>query len=165
MTDLPRYDRALLERELVRDEGLRLKVYRCTAGKLTIGVGRNLDDVGIRADETRTLGITLASVVRLGLTREQAMVLLRHDIDACERDLDRALPWWRQLDAVRQRVLLNMAFNLGITRLLGFRNTLRFMAAGDYVAAANGMTASLWARQVKARATRLVAMMRTGRTA
>lgn len=156
------YDRAALVRELIRDEGLRLKVYRCTADKLTIGVGRNLDDVGISAAETADLGITVRSIVARGLTREQAMVLLANDIDRCESDLDRKLPWWRRLDGVRQRVLINMCFNLGVTRLLGFRNTLRFMAAGAYPDAANGMKASRWAEQVGARATRLIATMRTG---
>lgn len=156
------YDRAKLRAELVRDEGFRAKTYRCTAKKLSIGVGRNLDDVGIRAAETKRYGITKASVIRDGISREHAMGLLDFDIDAAEADLDRSLPWWRNLGAVRQRVILNMCFNMGIGTLLGFRNTLRFMAAGQYAEAANGMRASLWASQVGERATRLVAMMRTG---
>lgn len=159
------YDRAQLERELVRDEDERLKVYRCTAGKRSIGVGRNLDDVGIRASETAALGITLQSVLACGITRSQCRALLANDIAGCEADLDRRLPWWRKLDGVRQRVLLNMCFNLGIVRLLGFRNTLRYVEAGNYAAAAAGMKASLWARQVGNRAVRLQAMMLTGKTA
>lgn len=155
-------DRRVMRAELVRDEGLRLKPYRCTAGKLTVGVGRNLDDVGISTVEADAMGITAAGCGSRGVTYEQAMALLDSDIARVERDLDRRLPWWRGLDPVRQRVLVNMGFNLGITRLLGFRNTLRFVELGDYAHAASNMLQSLWARQVGARAVRLADMMETG---
>lgn len=135
-------DLAKLTDELVRDEGLRLRLYTCTAGKASIGVGRNLEDRGI--------------------TKTEAMLMLAHDIDDACADLDRNLPWWRGMDPLRQRVLANMAFNLGIVKLLGFRNTLAAMKAGDYAAAADGMRRSLWARQVGARADRLAQMMETG---
>lgn len=129
-------------RELIRDEGIRLRPYRDSVGKLTIGIGRNLDDVGISSDE--------------------AMYLCRNDVAAALADLDKALPWWRELDEVRQRALANMAFNLGIVRLLGFRNTLAALRAGRYADAADGMLASKWAGQVGPRAARLAAMIRTG---
>ncbi len=156
------YDRNALAAELIRDEDERLKVYRCTAGKRTIGIGRNLDDVGISKAETASLGITLASVLKNGITREQSRALFANDIAACERQLDAKLPWWRTLNDVRQRVLLNMCFNLGINRLLGFKNTLAKMERGDFVGAAAGMRASLWARQVGDRDERLAAMMEKG---
>lgn len=156
------YSRPLLERELVRDEGERLRAYLCSASKWTIGVGRNLDDVGISAAETKALGITVASARRDGITRVQSRALLGNDIDGCERDLDRRLPWWRTLDDVRQRVLLNMCFNLGITRLLGFVNTLKAVRDHDWRRAHDGMLASKWAGQVGVRADRLAAMMLTG---
>jgi lysozyme len=127
---------------LVLHEGLRLKPYKCTAGKLTIGVGRNLDDNGI--------------------TQAEAFHLLENDIIAVEEDLDRTWPWWRQMTDARQQVLADMAFNLGITRLGGFVNTLAAMKRGDYEAAADGMLASLWASQVGRRAQRLAKMMREG---
>jgi len=170
------YDRADLEAELVRDEGDRLRVYLDTAKppKRTIGVGRNLDAVGIRASETAALGITLASVLANGITREQSRVLLGNDIDAAEADLDAKLPWWRSLDPVRQRVLLNMCFNMGIGRraapgikakgLLEFVNTLAAIEAHDWRRAVAGMRLSLWHTQVGDRAHRLEAMMETGRT-
>lgn len=154
------YDRARLRKELIRDEGLRLKTYRCTAGKLSIGVGRNLDDVGIRAAEYQKLGITKASAIKNGITEDQAMALLDSDIDVVEAQLDRALPWWRQMSPVRQRVILNMCFNMGLRTLLTFRNTLRYMRTGDYAAAARGMANSRWHRQVGNRAIRLENMMR-----
>jgi lysozyme len=128
--------------ELTRDEGLRLKPYKCTAGKTTIGIGRNLDDVGI--------------------TRAEAEALCRNDVARVEAELDARLPWWRGLGEVRQRVIANMAFNLGTDGLLKFKNTLRHVEAGEYLAAAQGMLASKWATQVGPRAVRLAQMMRDG---
>ncbi|HEM7839658.1 TPA: glycoside hydrolase family protein [Burkholderia multivorans] len=135
------FDRKQLIVELSRDEGRRLKPYVDTVGKTTIGVGRNLTDVGI--------------------TDAECDLLLSNDIDRTVAWLDRNLSWWRQLDAVRQRVIVNMAFNMGGS-LLTFTNTLSAMKRGDYASAADGMLNSLWARQVGARATRLANMMRSG---
>lgn len=157
------YDRNALKAELVRDEGERLRAYRDTVGKWTIGVGRNLDDVGISSAETAALGITTASAKRDGISQAQSRMLLGDDINRCEKDLDRALPWWRGLDDVRQRVLLNMCFNMGLRTLLGFRNTLAMVERGDYADASLNMLESKWARQVGARAVRLSRMMRHGR--
>ncbi|MDP3114073.1 MAG: glycoside hydrolase family protein [Candidatus Cloacimonadaceae bacterium] len=137
----------LLERikeQLVRHEGLRLKPYRCTAGKLTIGIGRNLDDSGI--------------------SQTEACVLLENDIQNCEKQLIDEVPEiYNPLDEVRKSVLLNMCFNLGIGGLLGFNNTLAFIAAGDWERAANGMLASKWAKQVGRRAIELSELMRKGK--
>ncbi|WP_197328715.1 glycoside hydrolase family protein [Ralstonia syzygii] len=126
--------------ELSRDEGRRLTPYLDTVGKTTIGVGRNLTDVGISDGECD--------------------LLLENDVACSIAWLDRNLPWWRNLDGVRQRVIINMAFNMG-GKLLTFMNTLAAMQRGDYAAAADGMLASKWATQVGARAQRLANMMRT----
>lgn len=131
-----------MKRELIRDEGLRLKPYRCPAGKLTIGVGRNLDDTGI--------------------TELEAEMLLAYDIERFSYQLDRTISWWRQLDEVRQRVILNMAFNMGTAKLMEFAITLANVRAGRYKEAAAGMRNSRWAKQVGARAERLAVMMETG---
>lgn len=155
-------NREVLIAELVRDEGERLKTYRCTAGKLTVGVGRNLDDVGLLPGEASELKLTSASIRRNGITRAQSRKMLSNDIDRVIRSLDRHLPWVADLDEVRQRVLINMAFNLGTRGLLGFRNTLRYIAAGNYEQASVNMLKSLWARQVKGRANRLAELMRLG---
>ena len=136
-------DQAAMIRQLRLHEGERLKPYRCTAGKLTIGVGRNLEDRGITAAESA--------------------YLLGNDIDSHWRELVRALPWVERLDEVRQRVLLDMAFNLGIGGLLGFKNTLATIKAGDYQKAAAMMLDSKWARQVGRRADRLSGMMASGK--
>ena len=129
----------VLKEQLVRHEGLRLKPYRDTVGVLTIGVGRNLDDVGIREDE--------------------AMVLLDHDILGVLDDLDREFPWWRHLSETRQLVLADMCFNLGIGRLKGFRKALQAMQEGRWADAAREMLDSRWAAQVGSRAVNLAEMM------
>lgn len=163
------YDRAVLRQELIRDEGLRLRVYRDSRGKLTIGVGRNLDRkdahgncTGITATETAAIGITRASVIANGITQAQAMALLDNDINDVEHELDHFLPWWRSMSPVRQRVIVNMCFNMGIDVLLEFHHTLSDMQAGRYMAASQGMSQSAWHREVGNRAIRLEAMMRTG---
>ena len=137
----------LLERikeQLVRHEGLRLKPYRCSAGKLTIGIGRNLDDCGI--------------------SQSEAYVMLINDIMNCEKQLQSKIPdIYNSLDEVRKSVLLNMCFNLGINGLLGFKNTLAFVKAGDWERAANNMLVSKWAKQVGRRAIELSELMRKGK--
>jgi len=140
---------ALLEQLLENDEGSgprdaagRLKPYRDSVGKLTIGYGRNLDDRGI--------------------TEVEALYLLHNDVVEVEHDLDQHLPWWRGLDDVRQRVLADMAFNMGLAGLLTFHQTIAFIQAGQYPAASAGMLNSRWARQVGRRARRLAQMMETG---
>ncbi len=132
----------LLSAELERDEALRLKMYMDSRGIETIGIGHNLRDKPI--------------------SERAARLIFADDVADVEADLDRTLPWWRDLDEVRQRVLANMVFNLGIGKLLEFKNTLAAMKVGNYVGAANGMTRSLWASQVGERARRLARAMVTG---
>jgi lysozyme len=133
-----------IKEQLVRHEGLRLKPYRCTAGKLTIGIGRNLDDCGI--------------------SQSEAYVMLINDIMNCEKKLQSKIPdIYHSLDEVRKSVLLNMCFNLGINDLLGFKNTLAFVKAGDWERAANNMLVSRWAKQVGRRAIELSELMRKGK--
>jgi lysozyme len=136
------YDDVMLTQELVRDEGVRLKPYRCTAGKLTIGVGRNIEDNGISSEE--------------------AAFMLKSDIKNCERDLDTLLPDWRGMSDARQRVMLNMVFNMGRARLSGFKKFLACLKSNDFAGAADQMMDSAWATQVGQRAVRLRDMMLEG---
>ncbi len=124
-----------------RHEGFRQFPYRDTVGKLTIGIGRNLDDVGI--------------------TRQEAEFLLGNDLAKCHEKI-RKWPWWDSLNPPRQGVLLNMCFNLGFGGLSRFRNTLARIEAGDWEGASRGMLKSKWARQVGRRAQELAEQMRTG---
>lgn len=136
------FDQQKMIAQLKMHEGIKLKPYKCTAGKLTIGYGRNLVDRGI--------------------THDEAEFLLFNDIHSVCLELKKELPWFESLDDVRQRVLLDMAFNLGINGLLKFKVTLQNIADGKYEKAAANMLASKWAIQVGQRSSRLSTMMGTG---
>jgi lysozyme len=131
-----------LAADLTVDEAKRPRMYLDTEGNWTAGVGRNLSARAFSEDEIA--------------------LMLQNDIRIAEKDLDRVLPWWRQMSEARQNVLANMCFNLGITRLLKFVQALDFMRANRYDAAAQEMLDSKWAKQVGARAVRLAATMRKG---
>lgn len=157
------WDRNALEVELTRDEGKRLKAYRDSKGFWSIGIGRNLDGVG-----TAPLTRTKADVLANGINEAESDLLFDHDINRTEHDLDRYIPWWRSLDPVRQRVLLNMCFNMGWGAgtshgLHTFVNTLGMIEKKEYARAADAMLKSAWAREVGMRANRLSDMMRNGR--
>lgn len=124
------------------DEGVRSKPYLDTEGKVTIGIGRNLDDVGLRPDEID--------------------YLFNNDLARAELDARAAVRNFDELSEARKAVLLNMSFNLGRGRLEGFRRMLAAVRVGDFEAAAREMMDSKWAKQVGARAYRLAEMMREG---
>jgi len=128
--------------QLIDHEGLKLFPYHCTADKLTIGVGRNLEDRGISNDE--------------------AAYLLKNDIEIVERELLEAQPLVSMLDPVRQRVLVDMGFNLGTPTLMKFSNMWAAIEDEDYHEAARQMMDSRWADQVGRRAERLAQAMSSG---
>ena len=130
--------------QLKRDEGLRLYPYTDTVGKLTIGYGRNLTDVGI--------------------TQDEADLMLQHNVADTQAALARALPVSiiQSIDPVRMDALTNMAFNMGVNALMKFNLTMLALMQKDYERAADAMLDSQWARQVGARAQRLAQQMRTG---
>jgi lysozyme len=134
-------NREILRSQLERHEGLRLKPYHDTVGKLTVGYGRNLEDVGI--------------------SRDEADFMLDNDIDQVERQLN-TVDEYQGLDPIRQAVLANMAFNLGFRGLMGFKNMWAAIANQDWQSAAREMLSSKWAKQVGDRAVELAFIMRTG---
>jgi lysozyme len=134
--------RDIARKDLINDEALKLKLYKCTAGKWTIGVGRNLEDRGI--------------------TKEEAMVLLENDLALAEKDARALFPNFDALTDNRRAVLINMSFNLGLSRLAGFKKFRKAVEAGDYPTAAAEMTHSVWALQVGRRAERLSNLMKAG---
>lgn len=135
--------RAIAEAMIRRHEGVRSKAYLCTAGKTSIGVGRNLDDKGLHPSEIE--------------------LLLRNDLDDAEADAKRWLgAAWDELDDPRKAVLVDMSFNLGGPRLAGFQKLRLALVEGDWARAAEEMRDSRWAGQVGARASELAAIMETG---
>ena len=141
---------SLIDAELRRDEGVRYSPYRDTKGILTVGIGHNMEASPLPSDWIAPL------------TDDQVDQLLNHDLSVVYVALDLHLPWWEELDEVRQRVVVNMAFNLGTAKLCEFHQTLACMKAADYAGAADGMLDSAWANEVHDRATRLADAMRTG---
>jgi len=130
--------------DLKDDEGCRLSAYRDTKGIWTCGWGH--------------------AYVHPGTvwTQAQADAQLLADVAHTEASLDIQLPWWRKLDDVRQDVIVNMAFNMGVATLCQFHNTLAAVQRGDWQAAKEGMLSSLWAKQVRHRAERLAQQMFLG---
>ncbi len=133
-----------LIKQLRRHEGVRSHVYMCPAGYETVGVGRNIAESG------------------LGLSEDEIDYLLKNDIKRCKQELT-ALSWFTDLDSVRQDALINLCFNLGMTRLMGFKNAMAAMAEGNYEKAADEFMDSKWATQVGSRADEVTEMVRTGR--
>ena len=131
-----------LKEMLIKHEGLKLKPYQCTAGKLTIGVGRNIEDRGI------------------SLTT--ALQMLDEDIEISVAELIKNFPRYITLSENRKMVLIDMCFNLGWPRLRGFKKMFAALEVEDYNEAANQMLDSNWAKQVGQRAKTLEAMMRQG---
>lgn len=140
--NLPLETREKLKDLLLQDEGYRQFSYKDTAGKLTIGIGRNIEECGISKDE--------------------ALYLLDNDINNCLNDLRASLTFFDALNEARRIVLLNMCFNLGIPKLMQFRKMRDALDRQDYTEAAKEMLASDWANQVGHRAQRLAYIMETG---
>ena len=127
---------------LKRHEGVKDTLYKCTADKWTIGVGRNLEDVGLSEDEID--------------------YLLQNDIERTKNLIERYMPWYSDLDEVRQEALINFVFNVGIGTAMKFKNAMAALEAHDYDTAAVEMMDSNWAKQVGNRAIEVTEMIRTG---
>ena len=141
-TQLAPADRQALVNSVAQHEGFRAKAYTDSVGKLSIGYGRNIEDVGI--------------------SKKEAAFLLQNDLDAAEASCRSAFEWFDNLTPARQIVLIEMAFNLGFRKLLGFGQTIKACREGRYADAANQMLRSKWAEQVGQRAKTLAERMRVG---
>jgi lysozyme len=129
---------------LKRHEGVRSHVYLCSAGYETIGVGRNISKSG------------------MGLSDDEVDYLLENDILRVIKELSSEYPWFNDLDDVRKDAMIDISFNLGATRLRGFRRALAAMEVADYTLAAKEFLDSKWSRDVKGRAHELASMIETG---
>ena len=129
---------------LKRHEGVRSHVYLCSAGYETIGVGRNISKSG------------------MGLSEDEVNYLLENDIERIIKELSSEYPWFNTLDDVRKDAMIDISFNLGATRLRGFKRALAAMEVADYTTAAKEFLDSKWSRDVKGRATELCYMVETG---
>jgi len=158
-----KYNKQDLINELIKHEGLRLTVYKDTLGIDTIGIGRNLLDRGISKEELAELDIpTIEHIYEYGITEADAMVLAENDVQIVEEELVRAHPCVDRLDSVRQLVLIDMAFNMGVPRLCKFKKMWAAVHENKFDIAAKEMLDSRWAIQVKSRSTKLAHAMHTG---
>lgn len=141
---------------LINHEGLKLVPYIDTVGVKTIGVGHNMDK--------NPLPIQMAAWLALhgSITYDMAIQLLDDDIQAAKRQLQYNLKWFENEDEVRQRALLELAFNLGMSGLMAFKYTLAYWKSHQYELAANELLNSKWATQVGNRSKVIAEMVRTG---
>jgi lysozyme len=130
---------------LRKHEGVEKYAYKCTADKVTIGVGRNIDKSG-----------------GIGLSDDEIDYLLSNDIKRVSAELIRAFPWYSELDEVRKDAMIDMCFNMGLPRLSKFKNSLAAMKNGDYDIAALEFLDSNWAKQVGSRSITITDMIRSG---
>lgn len=135
-------DYLVLRNLLIRHEGMKLKPYRDTMGKLTIGVGRNLDERGI--------------------TEAEAIEMLFNDIHICVREAENTFPWFKEIDGYRKIVVISMIFNMGMPRFKQFKKLIAAIEARDFRQAFLEMLDSVWAEQVGYRSEELAKMMRDG---
>jgi lysozyme len=158
-----KYRRENFIEKLIASEGLRLQVYQDTLGIDTIGIGRNLEDRGITKEELDDLDIpSIDHVYEYGITEADAVYLANNDVQIVEDELVRAHPCVDRLDSVRQLILTDMAFNMGVPRLCKFVKMWNAIHEEDYPTAAKEMLDSRWANQVKSRSTILANAMHNG---
>ena len=158
-----KYDKQVLIDKLIESEGMVLSVYQDTLGIDTIGIGRNLVDRGISKEELDALDIpTIGHVYEYGITEADAVYLAKNDVEIVENELLNAHPCVAELDAVRQLVLVDMAFNMGVPRLRKFKKMWAAIHEKDFMTAAKEMLDSRWANQVKSRSHRLANKMHHG---
>ena len=149
--------------KLIEHEGMILEVYQDTLGIDTIGIGRNLKDRGISKEELAYLDIpNIKTVYQHGITEADARFLAMNDIKIVEDELCRVHPCVENLDAVRQLILMDMAFNMGVPRLCKFKKMWNAIHEGNFEAAGLEMMDSKWARQVGNRAKKLSDAMKAG---
>ena len=158
-----KYRREDFIEKLIKHEGLRLQVYKDTLGIDTIGIGRNLEDRGITDEELEWMDIpNVDTIYEHGISEADAMYLAGNDVQIVEEELVRAHPCVNKLDAVRQLVVMDMAFNMGVPRLCKFKKMWAAIEDEDYHNAAKEMLDSRWAVQVKSRSTKLAHAMHHG---
>lgn len=152
-----------IKQRLAVHEGFRSKPYRCTSGKLTIGIGRNIEDNPFTEEELRLVD---KDYMEKGITKVQAFAILARDVMQFDFELRKKIPFYANLDDERQYALLDMAFNMGIDNqkrgLLSFKKMLSYIGTGFYKQAAEECLNSKYGRELPTRAGRIARTIETG---
>jgi len=130
-----------LKDQLKIHEGVVLKLYKCSQGYYTCGVGRNIQANGI--------------------SMEEAELMLANDIDDCIVDLKRNIGFFNDLPETIQEVMVNLCFNIGINKLLNFKKTIGLLRDEKYLEAGDEILRSKWSKQVGQRSHDLADMIRS----
>ncbi len=131
-----------LQERIKNHEGFSKKLYKCPAGKLTIGYGRNIEDNGI--------------------TQKEADLMLETDVDVAIREVREVFDDFKTFGKVRQNALIDMMFNLGKPTFLKFKKMIKAIKIKDWVNASEEARKSLWYNQVGDRSKRIVKELREG---
>ena len=143
--------KAKIFNQLKMHEGLSLTPYKDTKNNWTIGIGHLL---------------VSGQIIPERIDLDEAISLFWSDFNNVIQDLDRKLYWWRFLPEIQRRILVDITFNMGIGRLLGFRHMLNALYDGDNILAAKEMKDSDWYRDLdklgSPRAETLISWMKKG---
>ena len=160
--------KACLEKQLPIDEGVVLHVYQDSKGIGTVGIGRNLRDKGLSAEECNHLNMPyltgealIDALTKRAITLAEAFYLLDNDIEEVLQEVEKNISWMQSQPDVVWCVVSNMTFNIGIYGVLKFKNTLSFIEQGEYEKASVEMLNSKWHTDVGARAERLSNLLKT----
>lgn len=137
-------------------EGFRANVYKCPAGYDTIGYGRNIEANPLTESEKKFLNTdgSVSDAVAKGW--------LYKELSRCYDDCNKAFYWFKDLDIKRAGAIVDMAYNMGLKTLKGFKNSLRFMERKDYKGAAENFKKSKWFNQVKNRGVEICNIIENG---
>ena len=157
-----KYNMTELLDQLVLHEGLELLPYEDSLGIDTIGIGRNLKHRGLSEADLGHIGKDLSDIFEWGITKEQAYYLAKNDIEIVEKEVCESHPCVVELDEIRQRIIIDMAFNMGVPRLNKFKKMWKAIHEENFEEAKIQMLDSRWANQVGNRAVRLSNAMESG---
>ena len=133
-------DFAKLVNQLKQDEGFRSHLYKCTAGKDTIGYGLNIE---------------------AGITKEEAALILEHRVHKLHETLSQ-YDWYKNLDDTRKTAIINMAYQLGVGGMLKFKKMIAALELREWTEAAAQMMDSRWFKQTESRVRRVMHIIETG---
>lgn len=151
-------------------EGRKLKAYKDTVGKWTIGIGKNFDDVKFTKSEEEMIRSRLKEykmnidllVIENGITDEECDYLYANSSKIAENDARSLISNFNELSQARQIALIDFSFNVGYSVFKSFKNTRKYIENFEFNKASEGFKNSLWYKQVGRRSPIICDIIRTG---